>query len=102
MSPHKLTPSQINEHLKKIPTWSYDSQNKTLERVIHLPDFKTALEVTNLIGTCAEKHNHHPEITLGWGKVKVTLTTHEVHNITQRDVELAHEIEKLLIEHQLG
>jgi len=43
-----------------------------------------------------EKANHHPELSNVYNKVTIMLTTHDEGNkVTQKDVELAQEIEKI-------
>ena len=58
-------------------------------------DFKSALQFVNKVGELAEAKNHHPDIELGWGRVKVLLFTHSEQKITDKDKELAKEIDKI-------
>lgn len=58
-------------------------------------DFKAALLFVNKIGELAETANHHPDIELGWGKVKVKLTTHSEGAVTEKDHNLAQQIDNL-------
>lgn len=58
-------------------------------------DFKSALGFVNKVGELAEATNHHPDIELSWGKVKILLTTHNEKKVTQKDRELAQEIDKI-------
>lgn len=46
----------------------------------------------NQIGAAAEAANHHPDVTLSYTDVIVALSSHDVHGITDRDVELAQQI----------
>lgn len=66
-----------------------------LERDYVFPDFASALAFTNAIGALAEKADHHPDILLGWGKVRVTLWTHRTNGLTEKDFMLADKIERL-------
>ena len=43
----------------------------------------------------AEKKNHHPEIILDYDKVTISLISHDVQKITERDLELATQIDKI-------
>ena len=52
-------------------------------------DFATGLELVGRIGALAEDANHHPDVDLRYGGVTVTLFTHEVNDISDRDVALA-------------
>ena len=47
------------------------------------------------VATIAELHNHHPEWFNVYNKVVIDLTTHEVGGITERDFELAKQMEEL-------
>jgi 4a-hydroxytetrahydrobiopterin dehydratase len=66
-----------------------------LERDYAFPDFASALAFTNAIGALAEEAGHHPDILLGWGKVKITLWTHTADGLTAKDFALADKIERL-------
>lgn len=66
-----------------------------LARDYAFPDFKSALAFVNEVGALAEEANHHPDILLGWGKVRLTLWTHTVDGVTERDYALADKIEGL-------
>lgn len=57
-------------------------------------DFQQALDFTNCIGSLAEDLWHHPDIFLSWGKVEVSLVTHDEGGITAKDIELAALIQK--------
>ena len=47
------------------------------------------------VAMLAEKKNHHPEIILDYGKVTISLISHDVQKITERDLELANQIDKI-------
>ena len=48
---------------------------------------------------CAERVNHHPELTLGYRWVVAILTTHVSRGVTQRDLDMALALDKLYQEH---
>jgi 4a-hydroxytetrahydrobiopterin dehydratase len=60
-----------------------------LERVFRFPDFAAALDFVNRVGALAEAENHHPDVELRWGEVKLRWWTHTAGGITDRDRELA-------------
>ncbi len=47
------------------------------------------------IGFLAEKADHHPDLDIRWRTVKVALSTHSDGGLTNRDFDLATEIEAL-------
>lgn len=55
-------------------------------------DFATGLALVNKIGEAAEAADHHPDILFTYSDVIVTLTSHDVHGITSRDLDLARQI----------
>ncbi len=66
-----------------------------LQREFGFPDFAQALAFVNRIGEVAEAQNHHPDILLRWGKVRVMTWSHDVSAITARDYAFAAKIENL-------
>ncbi len=70
-------------------------EHKALAKSFEFKNFSDALEFVNKVGELAEKANHHPDINLSWGYVRVSLTTHSEHAITEKDRELAVKIDKI-------
>ena len=54
--------------------------------------FATGLALVDRIGAAAEDANHHPDVTLTYPEVLVTLSSHDVGGITSRDIDLARTI----------
>jgi 4a-hydroxytetrahydrobiopterin dehydratase len=67
-----------------------------LERDFKFPNFRAALDFTNRVGELAERQNHHPDIYLAWGKVKLTLWTHKIDGLTESDFVFAAKVNPLL------
>ena len=70
-------------------------ENRHLEKTFTFPDFAAALAFTNQVGALAEEADHHPDIYLSWGKVRLTLWTHTANGLTEKDFALATRIEGL-------
>ena len=56
-----------------------------LEKEYSFKNFKDALDFTIKVGELAENQDHHPDIFLTWGKVKVTIWTHKIDGLTESD-----------------
>lgn len=69
--------------------------SKRLEKEFKFKDFRTALKFTNEIGELAEEQQHHPDIYLAWGKVKLTISTHSAKGLTENDFILAAKVNDL-------
>lgn len=76
------------------PNWRV-VDNHHLEREWTFPDFRSALAFTNRVGALAEEANHHPDVYLAWGKVRLTLWTHTAGGLTKKDYALAEKIDAL-------
>lgn len=76
----------MNEWIKK---------EKLLSKEFVFSDFKEAIGFVNRVAGLAEKHNHHPDIMVyDYKKVRLTLTTHDKGKVTEKDYNLADEIDK--------
>jgi 4a-hydroxytetrahydrobiopterin dehydratase len=53
------------------------------------PDFRTALEFVNEVGALADEADHHPDVHLAWGRVRLEIWTHTIDGITEKDHLLA-------------
>ena len=93
------TPPLKGEVLKKMLNalgggWQVLNEQK-LEKEYKFPDFAQALKFVNQVGEVAEKQNHHPDIYLAWGKVKLTLWTHKIDGLTESDFVFAAKVDQL-------
>ena len=85
----------LGELRKKLaPGWNVADEQR-LEKEFAFKDFLQALAFTNAVGELAERLNHHPDIHLAWGKVKVTTWTHSAGGLTEKDFDLATRVESL-------
>ena len=88
-----LTETQISEELATIPRWTRDGASITT--VTARADFRDALLYLGAVAYLAETANHHPDITINWNKVTLTLSTHSAGGLTANDFALARQISAL-------
>jgi 4a-hydroxytetrahydrobiopterin dehydratase len=85
----------LDELLSKLSeNWQVIEEHH-LERTYKFHDFREALDFVNRVGNLAEEQNHHPDIYLAWGKVKVTLWTHKINGLHESDFVMAAKIDRL-------
>ena len=89
-----LTAEEIKPLLDQLEGWSV-IDNHHLQKLVQFPDFKTALDFTNQVGTLAEEEDHHPDIYLAWGKVELTLWTHKIDGLTESDFVMAAKVDQI-------
>lgn len=58
--------------------------------------FAAGLALVDAIGAAAEQADHHPDLDLRWGHVDVRLWSHDADGVTQRDVDLARTVSRLV------
>jgi 4a-hydroxytetrahydrobiopterin dehydratase len=94
----KLTDPEIDAALPALsPAWTRagDSIVADFER----RDFASAISLVNAIAAEAERADHHPDILIhGYRRLRITLSTHAVGGLTQRDFALAAAIDALAAE----
>ena len=88
-----MNESSIKKQLQLLHDWSYF--NNAIEKNYSFKNFAQALLFINKVGAIAEKINHHPELFNTYNKVKLRLTTHDAHGITQKDFDLAAAVDNI-------
>ncbi|HTA01531.1 MAG TPA: 4a-hydroxytetrahydrobiopterin dehydratase [Streptosporangiaceae bacterium] len=88
-----LTDEQVSERLGDVPGWS--RQGDSIVHVQTLADFRAAVLYVGAVAYIAEAANHHPDITIEWSKVTLTLSTHSAGGLTVNDFALAEQINRL-------
>jgi 4a-hydroxytetrahydrobiopterin dehydratase len=74
--------------------WARDGD--ALTKTFTFKGFKGAVAFVNRVAEAANTANHHPDIHLeGYKRVRIVLTTHIAHGLTDADVALAKEIDRL-------
>lgn len=87
------TDDQIARELQPLKDWV--KFGKEIKKTYQLEDFVHAMGFVNSIALLAEKANHHPDIDIRWNRVTLTLSTHSAGGLTEKDFNLAREIENL-------
>ncbi len=67
-----------------------------LEKTYKFKNFRQALDFTVKVGELAENVNHHPDIYLAWGKVKLTIWTHKIGGLSESDFVLAAKADRFI------
>ena len=74
--------------------WPKDNQGKLI-KTFSFKNYRQSFGFVSQIVLLAEKKNHHPTITLEYGSVTIALISHDVNEITERDIDLAKQIDKI-------
>ena len=93
MARKKLSAEEIVERTSELETWV--TEDDFLKKRFNFSNFTEALDFVNQVGAIAEKLDHHPDITFGWGYAEFAITTHDAGGLTHNDFDLAKEIETI-------
>ncbi len=74
--------------------WPKDNQGR-LTKTFTFKNFQKSFAFTSQVAMLSEKKNHHPQIILDYGSVTIALISHDVQKVTQRDLDLVEQIDKL-------
>jgi 4a-hydroxytetrahydrobiopterin dehydratase len=88
-----LSKVEIHEKLKDMRGWAH--QGKAIQKRYTLKSFAPAMGLVNKIAELAEKEQHHPDITINYNVVGISLSTHSEGGVTQKDFNLAQQIDNL-------
>jgi 4a-hydroxytetrahydrobiopterin dehydratase len=88
-----LTGAQLLQAVHNLPGWNVNGN--AIERVFEFSNFVEAMGFVNRIAEAAEAVNHHPDITINYNKVKLSLTSHDSGGVTQRDLRMAGKINEI-------
>ena len=94
MHKYKPTEKEIKSLANKIKGWEI-IENHHLSKTFLFPDFKSSLAFVDKVGRIAEAQNHHPNICFTWGKVDISIWTHEINGLSEDDFVLAGRIDNL-------
>ena len=87
----KLSREQAQQLLSDIPGWHIEKQRGThrLVRSFGFDNFREAFEFAARITEIAEQENHHPVITVEWGKATIQWWTHSIPGLHLNDFIMA-------------
>ena len=74
--------------------WISNSKGE-LERTFQFKNFRAAIGFISQVSLIAEKHNHHPRISVDFNKVTIQTISHDVNKLTDRDTKLIEAIDKI-------
>jgi 4a-hydroxytetrahydrobiopterin dehydratase len=91
---NRLNEVEITESLEQLSGWKW--QDDRLKKTFFFTNFREAMSFILRVSYEAEERNHHPEIFNCYSRVEIGLNTHDAGGkVTQKDIDLAREIEKL-------
>ena len=91
----KLTGEARKSALAKLSGWSEVSGRDAISKKFVFKDFNAAFGFMTRAALIAEKLDHHPEWFNVYKTVEVTLSTHDAGGVTELDVKLAQDMDRV-------
>ncbi|TFG77140.1 MAG: 4a-hydroxytetrahydrobiopterin dehydratase [Thermodesulfobacteriales bacterium] len=87
-----LSENEINEGLSSLEGWRQEGNQ--IFKQFKFKNFVESMGFVTKVAILAERVDHHPDILIEYSKVTITLSTHGEGGLTQKDFNLANEIQK--------
>lgn len=88
-----LSDAEIEEKLSGLSGW--ERSGDAIEKSFECGDFVGSVRFAQSVVQPAEAMSHHPDLTISWATVTVTISTHSEGGLTASDFELASKIDAL-------
>lgn len=88
-----LSDEQVTKEIQSLKDWV--RFGKEIKKTYQRKDFVDAMSFVNAVALLAQRADHHPDMDIRWNRVTLTLATHSEGGITEKDIALARQIERL-------
>ena len=88
-----LNETEIRSQLNMHPGWSYSGN--AIHKKFTFESFLPGIAFVNKIAEAAEKVQHHPDITINYSVISISLSTHSEGGVTAKDFGLAGQIDAI-------
>ena len=93
-----LTATEIVAKLVDLPGWqlSGDGADVAIEKTYRFDNYHENMAFVNAVAFIAHAQDHHPDLSVHYGRCVVRLNTHDVAGISATDIDCATRIDALL------
>jgi 4a-hydroxytetrahydrobiopterin dehydratase len=89
-----LSQPEISAALAGLPGWKHE--HGAIEKTFSFPDFHRTMAFVNAVAWIANQEDHHPDLSVSYGRCRVQYNTHSIGGISENDFICAAKIEALL------
>ena len=88
-----LNINSIKESLKSLEGWIFE--DNVIFKEYTFKNYMDSIRFIQDLAQEAEKNNHHPDMAVGWCKIKVSFTSHDKGGVTEECIAMARVAEKI-------
>ncbi len=93
MATTPLSDIAIQRELGSLAGWA--RRGTTLTKTYQFTAFPEGIRFVTRVAEAAESADHHPDLDIRFTKIVATLSTHSAGGITEKDIKLAREMDRL-------
>ena len=93
-----LTPTEIVTRLANLPGWTLagDGADVAIEKTYDFADYHETMAFVNALAFIAHRTDHHPDLSVHYGKCVVRFSTHSLKGLSETDFACAAAADALL------
>ncbi len=88
-----LSEAELAQGLAQLDEWVIEEGK--LAKSFGFENYLDGIAFASAVGFLAERLDHHPDLEIGWRRVRVAMNTHAVEGLSPYDLELARRIDGL-------
>ena len=88
-----LNIDSVEESLMSLEGWVFE--DNTIYKEYTFENYMDSIRFIQDLAKEAEKENHHPDMIVGWCRIKVSFTSHDKGGVTEKCIAMARVSEKI-------
>ncbi|MEO7726826.1 MAG: 4a-hydroxytetrahydrobiopterin dehydratase [Burkholderiales bacterium] len=88
-----LQPREIEQLLAQLKGWQFSGN--VITRTYEFKNYYQTMAFVNAVAWISHREDHHPDLTVGYGKCKVDYSTHAIGGISENDFICAAKVDAL-------
>lgn len=88
-----MSEEEAKAMLQKVQRW--ELKESKIRKVFRFKNFEESVKFVNRVADLAEEEGYHPDMTISWNRVTLTLTTHAIGGLSENDFILAAKMDKI-------
>ena len=82
--------------LGRLNDWQLDESGKEISRSFEFKNYYETMAFVNALAWIAHREDHHPDLEVGYKRVRVRFSTHSIGGLSENDFICAAKIDALL------
>lgn len=82
---HRLTQARIRELLPDVAGWELVEGGHALSKSFAFKDYYRTIAFVNALAFMANREDHHPDLSVHYGRCVVRYSTHDVGGLSEND-----------------